>query len=78
MFYTIAYADTIQLIRGKNMSRKYRLTAALLVICLCVTMIPGRAYAQETTKTSSVSAKEQETKEVSLEDAKNQKKEAFL
>lgn len=78
MFYTIAYADTIQLIRGKNMSRKYRLTAALLVICLCVTIIPGRAYAQETTKASSVSAKEQETKEVSLEDAKNQKKEEAL
>lgn len=29
------------------MSRKYRLTVALLIICLCVTMVPGRVYAQE-------------------------------
>lgn len=34
------------------MSRKYRLTVALLIICLCVTMVPGRVYAQEADEVS--------------------------
>lgn len=58
------------------MSRKYRLTAVLLIVCLCAAMIPGRVSAQEAEKDFSASAKTQETGKVSGTEGDGQDDEA--
>lgn len=45
------------------MSRKYRMTAVLLVICLCISVVPERVYAQE-----SETEKEQTQEALAAED----------
>lgn len=49
------------------MSRKYRITAILLVICLCMALVPEKAYAQEAEGISLEDTKEQ-GEENALED----------
>ena len=51
------------------MNKKYRITAVLLIICLCISLIPESVYAQEPEEVSLENAAEQEQDDDAAEDA---------